>query len=132
MYTCIEYFKNGQYLNTKYNSEMRVFEIPHIIVFSNFSPDENMLSKDRYVIKNIESIEDTQNTRYPEVNIGNTKAMFTQETIKPEKPWHHSYVMKRCRDAIEQESIEKKRHLSYAEKCVLYDNLIYEAQCNDK
>ena len=40
IYTCIENFKNGQYLNTKYNSEMRVFEIPHIIVFSNFSPDK--------------------------------------------------------------------------------------------
>ena len=73
---------------------MKVFEIPHIIVFSNFSPDENMLSKDRYVIKNIESIEDTQNTRYPEVNIDKTKAMPTSQEEK--KPWHHSYEMKRC------------------------------------
>ena len=80
-----------QYLNTKYNSEMRVFEIPHIIVFSNFSPDENMLSKDRYVIKNIESIKSAQNEKCPEVNIGNTKAMFTCiKPIEEEKPWHYS------------------------------------------
>ena len=32
IYTCIENFKNGQYLNTKYNSEMRVLKI-HISYF---------------------------------------------------------------------------------------------------
>ena len=71
-----------------------MFEIPHIIVFSNFSPDENMLSKDRYVIKNIESIQGIQNIGYTEVNIGNTSAMFTSnETTEQTKPWHHSYLM---------------------------------------
>ena len=65
IYTCIENFKNGQYLSTKYNSEMRFFETPHIIVFSNFRPDESMLSRDRYVIRNIETKnEGIQNLRY--------------------------------------------------------------------
>ena len=81
-------------------------------VFSNFSPDKNMLSKDRYVIKNIESIQGTQNSRYPEVNIGNTKAIFTCiKPIEEEKPWHYSYnesdIKTRCRAAIEQETLNK-------------------------
>ena len=89
------------YRNTKYNIEMRMFEIPYIIVFLNLSPDENMLSKDRYVIKNIESMQGTHNQRYSEVNIGNTKAMFTGiEPIEEEKPWLHSYVLKRISPVI--------------------------------
>ena len=49
------------------------------------------------------------NEKCPEVNIGYTKAMFTGiKPIEEEIPWHHSYVMKRCRDVIEEETLGKK------------------------
>jgi hypothetical protein len=50
IYGVIELLKNGQYLNTKYHSEMRLYTTPHIIVFSNFPPDQTKLSEDRWDI----------------------------------------------------------------------------------
>lgn len=50
IYTTIENFKNGQYLSTKYETQQRIFAIPHIIVMANFKPDETKLSKDRWDI----------------------------------------------------------------------------------
>ena len=49
-YEVIESIKNGIMYNTKYVSEMRVNEIPHVIVFSNARPDETKLSEDRWDI----------------------------------------------------------------------------------
>ena len=40
--------KNGILYNTKYVSEMRVCDIPHVIVFSNGEPDRSKLSADRW------------------------------------------------------------------------------------
>ena len=36
--------------NTKYQSEMRVYKIPHVIVISNEEPDKSKLSNDRWDI----------------------------------------------------------------------------------
>lgn len=52
-YEAIEAIKNGIFFNTKYESEMCIFDNPHIIVFANFVPLENALSKDRLKITNI-------------------------------------------------------------------------------
>ncbi len=49
-YEVIESVKNGIVYNTKYESEMRVYKIPHVIVFSNERPDETKLSHDRWDI----------------------------------------------------------------------------------
>lgn len=49
-YQVIESIKNGQYLNTKYDSAMRIFPIPHLIVFANWYPQEGKLSEDRIQI----------------------------------------------------------------------------------
>lgn len=48
IYTTIENFKNGMYLSTKYETEQRIFKIPHIFVMSNFMPNKEKLSKDRW------------------------------------------------------------------------------------
>nr|WAE42449.1 MAG: replication associated protein [Cressdnaviricota sp.] len=51
-YSSIEQIKDGIFYNTKYESGMCMFASPHIVCFSNFEPDLNKLSADRWhVIK---------------------------------------------------------------------------------
>lgn len=52
-YKVVESFKNGYFLNTKYESVPRRFVVPHVVVFANFSPDVSKLSNDRWEIKEI-------------------------------------------------------------------------------
>lgn len=53
IYDVIENFKNGQFLSTKYMTQMKVFPPPHVIVFANFPPDKVKLSQDRWVITDL-------------------------------------------------------------------------------
>lgn len=50
-YDTIEKIKNGVFFNTKYESGMRVFDQPHVVVFSNFWPDQEKMSSDRWDIR---------------------------------------------------------------------------------
>ena len=50
IYQAIESVKNGYFINTKYNTEVACFDIPHVVVFSNHKPDTSALSKDRWRI----------------------------------------------------------------------------------
>lgn len=53
-YSAIESVKNGLVCNTKYETGVKVFNSPHIIIFANFPPNNpEMLSKDRWVITEI-------------------------------------------------------------------------------
>lgn len=52
-YKAIEQLKNGFFFNTKYESGMIIFNIPHVIVFANFKPVIDRLSKDRWNIVSI-------------------------------------------------------------------------------
>ncbi|AUM61914.1 Rep [uncultured virus] len=52
-YQAIEEIKNGIFFSGKYEGGMSVFVPPHVVVFSNFWPDEEALSADRWVIKDI-------------------------------------------------------------------------------
>lgn len=52
-YQGIEEVKNGIFFNTKYESKMVIYDIPHIIIFANFKPDVLKLSIDRWEIINI-------------------------------------------------------------------------------
>jgi len=52
-YKVVEAFKNGYFLNTKYESSPVRFKVPHVVVFANFKPDVNKLSRDRWDIYNI-------------------------------------------------------------------------------
>ena len=56
-YSSLESIKNGMVCNTKYETGVKVFNSPHVFCFANFPPgDENMLSPDRWVIKNINEL----------------------------------------------------------------------------
>lgn len=52
-YTGIEEIKNACFFNTKYESDMVIFNRPHIIIFSNTIPDKDKLSVDRWIIKEL-------------------------------------------------------------------------------
>jgi len=52
-YQGIEEIKNGIFMNTKYECKMVVYNSPHIIIFANFMPELNKLSKDRWKIIDI-------------------------------------------------------------------------------
>ena len=49
-YDVMEAFKNGQFYSTKYESKLVRFNVPHVVVFSNFYPDLGKLSSDRWNI----------------------------------------------------------------------------------
>lgn len=52
-YSVVESFKNGYFLSTKYDVRRCRFAIPHVVVFSNTTPDLTKLSMDRFEIKHI-------------------------------------------------------------------------------
>lgn len=54
-YQAIEEIKNGIFYSSKYESGMLVFNRPIIIVLSNFNPDLDALSKDRWDVYHIDS-----------------------------------------------------------------------------
>ena len=55
-YTTLECVKNGIICNTKYETGVKVFNCPHVIVFANFPPDDkSQLSDDRWVIEELSS-----------------------------------------------------------------------------
>lgn len=57
-YKAIEQIKNGMILNTKYETGMKIFNSPHIIIFSNYPPDTSKLSEDRWNIVRIKTEHD--------------------------------------------------------------------------
>nr|WAE42477.1 MAG: replication associated protein [Cressdnaviricota sp.] len=53
-YSALESIKNGMICNTKYETGVKIFNPPHIIIFANFAPDKpEMLSLDRWNINNL-------------------------------------------------------------------------------
>jgi len=52
-YAAIECILNGMITNTKYETGIKCFNPPHIIIFSNFEPDMEGLSVDRWQVTNI-------------------------------------------------------------------------------
>lgn len=53
-YASLESIKNGMVCNTKYETGVKIFNSPHLIVFANFPPDDTeQLSSDRWVIEKL-------------------------------------------------------------------------------
>ncbi|KAI0238252.1 Para-Rep C1, partial [Lamellibrachia satsuma] len=50
-YEVIESVKNGVVFSTKYESKMKVFKTPHVVIMANFAPDESKMSADRWDIR---------------------------------------------------------------------------------
>ncbi len=50
-YTGLEQIKDGLFFSSKYESEMCIFNPPHVIVFANVMPEVSQLSSDRWVIR---------------------------------------------------------------------------------
>lgn len=50
-YQAIEQVKDGLIFSAKYESTTKVFNSPHLVVFANFNPDLDALSKDRWDIR---------------------------------------------------------------------------------
>lgn len=53
-YEVIESVKNGVVFSTKYESQMKVYKTPHVIIMANFAPDESKMSADRWDIRYIQ------------------------------------------------------------------------------
>lgn len=61
-YEGIENIKNGIFFSGKYESGMCIFNSPHILVFSNYEPDYEKLSKDRWNIIDLDNMELYENS----------------------------------------------------------------------
>lgn len=53
-YDAIESIKNGMICNTKFETGSKLFNPPHIIVFSNDEPEYDKLSEDRWCVINVD------------------------------------------------------------------------------
>ena len=52
-YNTLESVKNGLVCNTKYETGVKAFNSPHVVVFANVPPDTSQLSQDRWVVLEI-------------------------------------------------------------------------------
>lgn len=52
-YKALEEIKDGIFFSGKYEPEMLIMNNPHVIVMTNFPPDESKMSTDRWVIRRI-------------------------------------------------------------------------------
>lgn len=55
-FAALESLKNGLIFSPKYESGVKCFNIPHIIVFANAPPPEGVWSEDRYEVHNLEDL----------------------------------------------------------------------------
>lgn len=53
-YATMESFKNGRIFSGKYQSRMKTFDVPHVVVFANYMPEKDALSADRWDIIELE------------------------------------------------------------------------------
>ncbi len=58
-YSAIEAIKDGLMFSGKYESKMKMWNPPHLVVFANFEPNKEQLSKDRWHVVKIPSVRGT-------------------------------------------------------------------------
>lgn len=54
-YDAIETIKDGLLFSSKYESGSMIIPVPHVFIFCNFPPNEETMSKDRWVIKQLDN-----------------------------------------------------------------------------
>lgn len=52
-YGVLESIKNGVMFSSKYESQMKLFKQPHVVVFANWPPDTTKLSEDRWDVRDL-------------------------------------------------------------------------------
>lgn len=50
LYSFAESLKNGRFVSTKYQSEQKVFDPPHVVFFANVHPEQGAWTDDRAVV----------------------------------------------------------------------------------
>lgn len=59
-YGVIEQLKNGMLFSSKYESGVKSYAVPHVMVFANFAPEADKFSSDRIVLIELDSIHMTR------------------------------------------------------------------------
>lgn len=72
-YAVLEDIKNGLIFSPKYESESKMFAIPHVLVFANWRPNEAKMSQDRWDIVHIDAEDEEIDHSYtpPDIHIIN-------------------------------------------------------------
>ncbi|WAK45808.1 replication associated protein [Miresoil virus 141] len=65
-YGCFEDIKNGLIFSSKYESDVLVFNSPHLIILANWEPDFEQMSEDRWNIVRIEQDDTVEKTNSPQ------------------------------------------------------------------
>ena len=68
-YEVIESIKNGVVFSTKYESEMKVFSTPHVVIMANFGPDRSKMSEDRWDIRWLSAADNLSPTLDQEMDV---------------------------------------------------------------
>ncbi len=63
-YAGMEDVKNGCFFTGKYEGGMCIYNVPHLVVFANVGPDEEKMSGDRWVVKNLDKGYAQRNNQY--------------------------------------------------------------------
>lgn len=121
-YKVMESFKNKRIFSSKYKSVLKGFDQPHVIVFANFLPVEQKLSKDRWEVMLLNNYElseydseeyeealreTSQGTPYNiKVPPENVNILPASSVCKSEK-----VVRKRILDAVSKKSKKRKKKL---------------------
>lgn len=63
-YGVIEQLKNGIMFSSKYESSMKRFNVPHVVVFANFLPPQGKFSRDRYAVCNVSDPDAIKTVQY--------------------------------------------------------------------
>lgn len=75
-YDAIESVKDGILYSPKYESHAKIFNSPHVVIFSNFKPEIHSMSQDRWELYNLD-LEKSTNLR--KVNIINSRVRSDSE-----------------------------------------------------
>lgn len=82
-YEVIESVKNGIMYSTKYESKMKCYSPPKVIVFANTEPDKSKMSFDRWVVTRIDPLEPTWYDELDRAFADSVHAHHHEETGEP-------------------------------------------------